>query len=111
MLESQDWPWELSLSGFRRGAVPTERKSGIDRTVDLLEALLRLRSPTRLGDLAKRMGAPRSTVYAIANRLLEAEILEAVGEDGYVYFGKALHLLRPGLRGGQSVLSLTPRQA
>lgn len=92
MLESQDWPWELSLSGFRRGAVPAKRKSGIDRTVDLLEALLRPRSPTRLGDLAKRMGAPRSTVYAIANRLLEAEILEAVGEDGYVYFGKALHL-------------------
>jgi DNA-binding IclR family transcriptional regulator len=38
------------------------------------------------------MGAPRSTVYAIANRLIEADILETVGEDGYVYFGKALHL-------------------
>jgi DNA-binding IclR family transcriptional regulator len=79
------------LSGFRKGGA-AERQNGIDRTVELLEALLRLRSPTRLGDLAKRMGAPRSTVYAIANRLLEAEILENVGDDGYVYLGKALYL-------------------
>ena len=69
-----------------------ERQRGIDRVIDLLEELLRLRSPAKVGDLARRIGAPRSTLYAIVNRLVDAEILEPVGEDGYIYFGKALHL-------------------
>ncbi|WP_448952559.1 IclR family transcriptional regulator [Labrys neptuniae] len=73
-------------------ATPTERQRGIDRVIDVLEALLRLHQPTKVGDLARRIGAPRSTLYAIVNRLVEAEILEPVGEDGYIYFGKALHL-------------------
>jgi DNA-binding IclR family transcriptional regulator len=69
-----------------------ERQRGIDRVIDVLDALLRLRQPTKVGDLARGIGAPRSTLYAIVNRLVEAEILEPVGEDGYIYFGKALHL-------------------
>jgi len=74
------------------GAAPAERQNGIDRAIDLLETLLRLHVPTKLGEIAKQMGAPRSTVYAIANRLIEADLLETVGDDGYVYFGKAVHL-------------------
>ena len=73
-------------------AAPVERQNGIDRVVEILETLLRLHAPTKIGDIARKMGAPRSTVYAIVNRLIEADILESVGEDGYVYFGKALHL-------------------
>ena len=73
-------------------AAPAERQNGIDRVVEILETLLRLHAPTKIGDIARKMGAPRSTVYAIVNRLIEADILESVGEDGYVYFGKALHL-------------------
>lgn len=75
-----------------KGAKPVERQNGIDRAIDLLEALLHLRAPTTLSELAKQMGAPRSTVYAIANRLIEADLLESVGEGGQVYFGKAVHL-------------------
>jgi len=70
------------LAASKKGAEPAERQNGIDRTIDLLEALLHLRAPSRLSDLAKQMGAPRSTVYAIANRLIEADLLESVGEGG-----------------------------
>ncbi|WP_448147703.1 IclR family transcriptional regulator [Labrys miyagiensis] len=73
-------------------ATLTDRQRGIDRVIDVLEALLRLRQPTKVGDLARKIGAPRSTLYAIVNRLVEAEMLEPVGEDGYIYFGKAMHL-------------------
>jgi DNA-binding IclR family transcriptional regulator len=69
-----------------------ERQNGIDRAVEILDALLRLRAPTKIGDLAKRIGAPRSTLYSIINRLTEAGILETVGEEGQVYFGQAVHL-------------------
>ena len=69
-----------------------ERQNGIDRAVEILDALLRLRAPTKIGDLAKWIGAPRSTLYSIVNRLIEAGILEPVGEEGQVYFGQAVHL-------------------
>ncbi|WP_029076712.1 IclR family transcriptional regulator [Kaistia adipata] len=69
-----------------------ERKRGIDRVIILLEALLRQRAPMRVGDIARLIGAPRSTTYEIVNRLLEADMLETVGGDGHVYFGRAMHL-------------------
>lgn len=69
-----------------------DRQKGIDRVLSLLEGLLRLRAPARPGDLARLIGAPRSTTYEIVNRLLEAELLDYVGEDGKVYFGRAMQL-------------------
>ena len=76
------------------GAAPRngERRRGIDRVIMLLDALLRHRVPMRVGDIAKAIGAPRSTTYEIVNSLLEAEMLENVGPEGYVYFGRAMHL-------------------
>ena len=73
-------------------AAGNERKRGIDRVIILLEALLRQRAPMRVGDIARKIGAPRSTTYEIVNRLLEADMLETVGNDGHVYFGRAMHL-------------------
>ena len=70
----------------------SERKRGIDRVIMLLEALMKHRAPARVGDIAKMINAPRSTTYEIVNRLLEAEMLENVGSDGHVYFGRAMHL-------------------
>ena len=69
-----------------------ERQNGIDRAVEILDALLRLRAPAKIGDLAKWIGAPRSTLYSIVNRLIEAGILETAGEEGQIYFGQAVHL-------------------
>ena len=77
----------------KRGVKPArERQNGIDRAIEILDALLRLHAPTKIGDLAKQIGAPRSTLYSITNRLIEAGILEAVGEEGSVYFGQSAHL-------------------
>jgi DNA-binding IclR family transcriptional regulator len=69
-----------------------DRRRGIDRVIMLLEALLQQRAPMRAGDIARLLNAPRSTIYEIVNRLVEAEILESVGDDGRVYFGRAMHL-------------------
>ena len=70
----------------------SDRRRGIDRVIQLLDALLQRRSPMRAGDLARVLNAPRSTTYEIVNRLIEAEMLESVGDDGHVYFGRAMHL-------------------
>jgi DNA-binding IclR family transcriptional regulator len=69
-----------------------ERQNGLDRAVEILDALLQLRAPAKVGDLAKEIGAPRSTLYSIVNRLTEAGIIEPVGEEGHIYFGQAVHL-------------------
>lgn len=83
-----------SPKGVPQPSVPTsrERQRGIDRVISLLEALLRQRAPTRIGDIARLINAPRSTTYELVNRLIEADILENVGPEGHVYFGKTSHL-------------------
>lgn len=68
-----------------------DRQRGIDRVIGLLQLLQRRRQPMSAGEIARAMGAPRSTVYEIVNRLLDAQMLEAAG-DGQVYFGRAMHL-------------------
>ncbi len=69
-----------------------ERQSGVDRVVDIFEELLRSRAPVRVGDLARRLGAPRSTLYNLVNRLVAAELLEVMDEDGSVFLGRAMQL-------------------
>ena len=69
-----------------------ERQNGIDRAVEILDALLRFHAPVKVGDLARRIEAPRSTIYSIVNRLIEAGILETAGDEGQIYFGQAMHL-------------------
>jgi hypothetical protein len=44
-----------------------ERQRGIDRVIDLLETLLHQRAPTRIGDIAHLINAPRSTTYEICS--------------------------------------------
>ncbi|MCB8881162.1 helix-turn-helix domain-containing protein [Acidisoma cellulosilytica] len=79
------------MSSDLKAATP-DRQKGIDRVIDLLEGLLRLRAPAKPGDLARLIGAPRSTTYEIVNRLVTAELLDYVGNDGRVYFGRSMQL-------------------
>jgi hypothetical protein len=52
----------MDASITKRGSKPTrERQNGIDRAIEILDALLRAHTPTRIGELAKQIGAPRST--------------------------------------------------
>ena len=81
----------LARSGEAKSATG-ERQRGIDRVIALLEALLREHRPTKIGDIARQIGAPRSTTYEIVARLVEADILESCGEGGQIYFGRAAHL-------------------
>ena len=93
----------------KRGAKPVrERQNGIDRAVEILDALLRLRAPAKIGDLAKRIGAPRSTLYSIVNRLTEAGILEAAGEEGPGLFRPGGASLWPRLCRCQSAAPTLP---
>ena len=69
-----------------------DRRRGIDRTIMLLEALLKHGAPMRPGDIARLIDAPRSTTYEIVAKLVEAELLEQIGSDGSVFFGRAMHL-------------------
>jgi DNA-binding IclR family transcriptional regulator len=54
--------------------------------------LLRIHAPVKVSELAKEIGAPRSTLYSITNRLIEAGILETSGEEGTIFFGQSLYL-------------------
>jgi DNA-binding IclR family transcriptional regulator len=69
---------------------PAQRERGLDRAIGLLDLLHRQRRPARIPDIARDLGAPRSTIYEIVNRLLGAGILETY-DDGTVFFGKAVH--------------------
>lgn len=69
-----------------------ERQRGIDRVIGVLDLLLRQRRPMSAGTIARALGAPRSTVYEIVNRLVEAQMLEVAGADGQVFFGRSMHL-------------------
>ena len=66
------------------------RARGIDRVVDVLEYLRALRKPIGIGDLARAIGAPRSSIYEIVERLTAKGLL-AVDEQNAVYFGPAVY--------------------
>jgi DNA-binding IclR family transcriptional regulator len=72
-------------------AAPVRSRS-IDRAVEILQLLHVVRKPISIGEIAKRLMAPRSTVYEVVNLFLAAEILEYAGPGSGVYFGRAVHL-------------------
>lgn len=68
----------------------TKRTRGIDRVIALLECLHAARQPLRIGELARRLGAPRSTAYELVERLTRAGILASDAANN-VFFGRAVH--------------------
>ena len=66
------------------------RGRGIDRVVELLGFLHRHGRPIGIGDLARRLNAPRSSTYEIVRTLAEAALIETA-PDGKIFFGKALY--------------------
>lgn len=80
-----------SPKGERRDAAPS-RVRGINRGIEIFQLLHAVRKPISIGEIARGLSAPRSTIYEIVNLFLDAEILEYVGGGSDVYFGRAMHL-------------------
>ncbi|MGQ0677990.1 MAG: IclR family transcriptional regulator [Rhodospirillales bacterium] len=81
----------LGRSPRAAGARRPARARGIDRVVHILDHLYRRGEPVRANDLAAEIGAPKSSVYEIVNRLSEARILEPMGEGRRVFLGRRLY--------------------
>jgi DNA-binding IclR family transcriptional regulator len=71
---------------------PVSREKGLDRAVQILDFLHAHQRPIAIGDLAKQLGAPRSTIYTLVKSLSAVGFVETVGEDGRIFFGKKLYL-------------------
>lgn len=69
----------------------TGRARGIDRVVDIFEALREVGAPLSAGQLAARLKAPRSTVYELVHTFAQAGILEVNATTGEVFFGLSMH--------------------
>lgn len=69
----------------------SSRERGLDRVIALLAHLHRVGRPVRVGDLARALSAPRSTVYSLVKSLTDASLLETVGPSGEVFFGKSMY--------------------
>lgn len=67
------------------------RSRGIDRLIRILEYLHETGRPQRPKDIAVGINAPKSSVYEIVNRLLEAKLLEPFDNDGRLFLGRKLH--------------------
>ncbi|WP_029007508.1 IclR family transcriptional regulator [Azospirillum halopraeferens] len=82
----------------------TGRARGIDRVIAILDYLHQRRGPVRIADIARDTGTPRSTIYEIVNRLVDAHWLEPRDGDGTVFFGPAMHFYGSAyLEGGDRI--------
>lgn len=67
------------------------RSRGVDRIVDILEALREVGAPISAGQLATRLEAPRSSVYELVSTLSQAGLVEVNAATGEVFFGLSMH--------------------
>lgn len=74
---------------------PRGRTSGIDRTLQILDALTERERPMSAYELGKATGAPVSTVYRLVDELVDREMLCRRG-DNLIWLGP--RLMRYGLR-------------
>jgi DNA-binding IclR family transcriptional regulator len=70
---------------------PAGRRRGIDRVIEVLECLYARNEPLRPNQIAAAVGAPRSTIYEIIERLREAGLVESFDSEGRVFLGRRLH--------------------
>ncbi len=75
----------------KASARSASRERGLDRVVELFAHLHRVGHPVSIGDLARALSAPRSTLYGLVRILTDAGLLESVGPRGEVFFGKSLY--------------------
>src|SRR5690348_17771786 len=76
-----------------RSKTARTRERGIDRAISVLECLHQVRRPLSVGDIAKKLNAPRSTIYEVVSRFQEAEILEPRSEEHTSELQSPVHLV------------------
>lgn len=69
----------------------SNRARGIERVLEIFDCLHRARRPLRVGEIARQLQAPRSSLYELVNYLVEAGMLERFDEDGRFFFGRAIY--------------------
>jgi DNA-binding IclR family transcriptional regulator len=82
---------DQTSAGKTASSTGSGRERGLDRVIALLAHLHHVGQPVRIGDLARALAAPRSTVYSLVKSLLDASLLESTGPNGEVFFGKAMY--------------------
>lgn len=82
---------ERGKPATKASARSASRERGLDRVVELFAHLHRVGHPVSIGDLARALSAPRSTLYGLVRILTDAGLLESVGPRGEVFFGKSLY--------------------
>ena len=75
------------------GKTSSQRARGLERAFDILDLIRRENRAMRPNEIAKLMGAPRSSVYELVHLLLDMEVLENSGGDGQVFLGSRLYFL------------------
>ncbi|WP_417432135.1 IclR family transcriptional regulator [Kiloniella sp.] len=75
------------------GKTSSQRARGLERAFDILDLIRRENRAMRPNEIAKLMGAPRSSVYELVHLLLDMEVLENSGGGGQVFLGSRLYFL------------------
>jgi len=83
---------EVENAGVALARPSSSRARGLDRAIEIFQLLHAVRKPIPIGEIAKRLKAPRSTIYEIVKLFLAADILEYSGNGSEVFFGRAIYL-------------------
>ncbi|WP_417454875.1 IclR family transcriptional regulator [Kiloniella sp.] len=75
------------------GKTSNQRARGLERAFDILDLIRRENRAMRPNEIARLMGAPRSSVYELVHLLLDMNVLENNGGDGQVFLGSRLYFL------------------
>ena len=88
-----------------RASEDLARARGLDRAIQIFEFLRRRRQSIGIGELAREIGAPRSSVYEIVARFVGAGILE-VDENNEVFFGRSVYFYADAYLASQPLVRL-----
>lgn len=80
------------------------RARGIDRVVAILEFLRETKQPISIADLARKLSAPRSSLYEIVSSLTETGILETTDDQGRIFFGRTVYFYADAYLGSQPLV-------
>src|SRR5689334_13068723 len=88
-----------------RSGDSSARARGLERAVEIFEILRRHRQSVGISELARQIGAPRSSIYDIVARFVEAGVLELDGNNE-VFFGRSVYFYADAYLASQPLVRL-----